>query len=121
MLILAFEIMRLTNLKVLSKLKKKSIGNVKLIKAIDQLIDDLEKNEFASFEELKKIRNDADKVHADGFCFFDIHIHRTMIMLEFDEEECTVVWAGTHDEYESTFKNNKSTIEKWLKDRGYLE
>lgn len=43
-------------------------------------------------------------------------------MIEFDDEgEATIVWAGTHDEYEKTFKNNKSTIRKWLVDRNYIE
>lgn len=111
--------MRLTNLKILTKLKKKNIGNVKLTKAIDELIYDFEKNSFKTFAELKRIRNDADKVHADGFYFFDIYVHRTMIMIEFDDEEGAIVWAGTHGEYESTFKNNKNTIDKWLRDKGY--
>lgn len=104
--------MRLTNQRLLIKLKKKNIGNVKLTNAIDELIDDLENNLFKTLAELKAIRNDADKVHADGFCFFDINVHRTMIMIEFDDDEATIVWVGTHDEYENTFKNNKSTIEK---------
>jgi hypothetical protein len=61
-------------------------------------------------------------VHVDGFYFFDIHIHRTLILVEIDEEgEATIVWAGTHQEYETTFKNNKSTIEKWLRKNGYIE
>lgn len=43
-------------------------------------------------------------------------------MIEFDDDgEATIVWAGTHKEYETTFKNNKSTIEKWLRKNGYLE
>jgi hypothetical protein len=42
-------------------------------------------------------------------------------MIEMDAEgEATVVWAGTHREYEETFKNNKDTIEKWLRKRGYI-
>jgi hypothetical protein len=32
----------------------------------------------------------------------------------------TVTWAGSHDEYELTFKNNKNTIEKWLRRNGYI-
>jgi mRNA interferase HigB len=113
--------MRLTNLKILTKLKKKNIGNAKLIKSVDELIDALEKNSFKNFEALKRTRKDADKVYADSFCFFDINIHRTMILLEFDDDEASIIWAGTHDEYESTFKNNKSTIEKWLRAQGYIE
>lgn len=59
-------------------------------------------------------------MHSDGFCFFDINVHRTMILLEFEDGECTVIWAGTHDEYESIFKNNKAAIEKWLRNNGFI-
>lgn len=37
-----------------------------------------------------------------------------MILVVFEENEATVVWTGSHDEYNVTFKANKSTIEKWL-------
>ena len=45
-----------------------------------------------------------------------------MILIEFEEEsgEATIQWCGSHDEYEITFKNNKNTIEKWLKDKGLI-
>ncbi len=88
---------------------------------IDNLISDLE-----SFNpndtHIKDIRNDADCVHSDGFYFFNTHIHRTLILIEFDDDgEATIIWAGTHDEYEQTFKNNKKTIERWLRNKGYIE
>lgn len=44
-----------------------------------------------------------------------------MILLEFSEDgEATVVWIGNHQDYERTFKNNKKTIEKWLKSKDYI-
>jgi mRNA interferase HigB len=114
--------MRLTGKKVLTKLKRKNMGNVKLRKAIDDLIDELEKSEFTSFESLKAVRKDADKVHNDGFYFFDIDVHRSMILIEFgDGGEATAVWAGTHNEYETTFKNNKMVVEKWLRNHGWIK
>ncbi|MDR7212567.1 hypothetical protein [Flavobacterium piscis] len=43
-------------------------------------------------------------------------------MIEFyDDGEATIVWAGTHQEYEATFKNNKLTIEKWLRKNSYIK
>ena len=67
------------------------------------------------------VRPDADCVHSDGFYFLDIHIHRTLVLIEFEENgEINIVWCGTHDEYETTFKNNKSTIRKWLKEREWI-
>jgi len=113
--------MRIIGQKILFKIKKKNIGNSKLCEEIDLLISDLEKFKPGD-SSLAELRKDADKVHADGFFFFDIQSHRTLILIEFDEDgEATIIWAGTHQEYETIFKNNKSTIEKWLRKNGYIE
>ncbi len=113
--------MRIVGKKIILKLKKKNIGNKKLCTEIDRLVVDLEN--FNPRESIiTEIKNDAERVHSDGFYFFDINIHRTLILIEFDDEgEATIVWAGTHQEYESIFKSNKSTIEKWLRNKGYIE
>jgi mRNA interferase HigB len=50
-----------------------------LTKAIDQLIKDIDENNWKNQTELNKTRNDADIVHSDGFYFFNINVHRTMI------------------------------------------
>lgn len=112
--------MRIVGKKIILKLKKKNIGNIKLCSEIDRLVADLER--FNPKEsKITDIRSDADKVHGEGFYFFDINIHRTLILIEFDDEgEATIVWAGSHQEYDSTFKHNKSTIEKWLRSKGYI-
>lgn len=112
--------MRLTNKKILVKLKRKNRGNAPLAKAIDKLINDIDDNNWKDQNELNKTRVDADNVHSDGFYFFNINIHRTMILIEFEDNEATVVWAGTHQEYEATFKNNKNTIKKWLKSNDWI-
>ncbi|MDP5199710.1 type II toxin-antitoxin system HigB family toxin [Flavobacterium sp. DG2-3] len=113
--------MRIIGKKTILKIKKKNIGNKKLCDEIDKLIADLEKFNPEK-DNLSEIRNDADCVHNEGFYFFNINIHRTLILIEFDDDgEATIVWAGTHQEYESTFKNNKTTIEKWLRKNSYIE
>jgi mRNA interferase HigB len=113
--------MRLIGKNKLEKLRRKNIGNTKLCKEIDKLITDIEENEWADKKELKTTRTDADCVHNDGFYFFDINIHRTLVLIEFDDEgEATVVWTGTHQEYDSVFKGNKKTIKKWLKSNEYI-
>ena len=112
--------MRLTNKKALEKLKRKSKGNTPLANAIDKLIEDIEKNDWKNQPELNKSRSDADCVHSDGFYFFNIAVHRTMILIEFDEGEASVVWLGNHKEYEKIFKNNKNTIKKWLKSNNWI-
>lgn len=112
--------MRIIGKKTILKLKKKNIGNRKLCNEIDKLITDLE--DFNSNKkQINEIRVDADCVHNDGFYFFNIHIHRILILIEFDNDgEATIIWAGNHQEYEDTFKNNKTTIEKWLRKNGFV-
>jgi mRNA-degrading endonuclease HigB of HigAB toxin-antitoxin module len=96
-------------------------GNTLLIQAIDQLVDDLENKDCSNQQQLKNIRPDADLVHNDGFYIFNIQVHRVMILIEFEYDgEATIVWCGSHDEYETTFKNNKSTIKKWLNNQGLI-
>ena len=114
--------MELLNKKKLVKLQKKNKGNKKLVDAIKQLISDIEGEDIDGYEKLQEVRQDADKVHNDGLYFFDIHVHRTLILIEMDEDlsEATVVWVGNHDEYERTFKNNKSTIHKWLRNNDWI-
>lgn len=105
----------------LLKLKKKSKGNIKLTKAIDKLIKDITGSDWNSKIELQKDRKDADLVHNDGFFFLDINIHRTMILIIFDDNEAHIIWTGTHDEYERIFKNNKTVIETWLRNKGLIK
>lgn len=113
--------MRLIGKSRLVKIKKKNKGNKKLCDEIDSLILDLEKFD-PSKDILKIARPDADCVHNDGFYFFDINIHRTLILIELDDEgEASIVWVGTHQEYDTIFKNNKSTIEKWLRKNNFIE
>lgn len=105
--------MEIVGKKILEKIKRKNKGNIPLIASIDSLIKTLVENEFTNQSDILKIRPDADCVHSDGFYFFDINIHRTLLLIEFEEnEEATIVWAGSHDEYEKTFRNNKNTIKK---------
>ena len=113
--------MKVYGIRILLKHKKKNKGNKRLGIEIDKLISDLERyspSEKSFFD----IRKDADLVHANGFYFFNIEIHRTLILIVFEKKyEATVLWVGSHDEYERTFRNNKSTIEKWLRNNNYFE
>lgn len=113
--------MRVLGKKKIVKIKNKNLGNKKLCIEIDKLIDDLER--FNPKEQsLKNIRGDSDCVHSEGFYFFNINVHRTLIMIEFDDDgEATIIWAGTHQEYDTIFKNNKKTIEKWLRNNNYID
>jgi hypothetical protein len=114
--------LNITNKWILQKLRKKNIGNVKLRKAIDTLLDDLEIMNVATPNELIAKRPDADCVYEGSYYFFNINIHRTMILIEFEpDNEATILWAGSHDEYELTFKNNRNVIKKWLIDNRLIK
>lgn len=103
------------------KLKAKNKGNKALANEIDNLISAIQNNNWNNEIDVKASRSDADCVHNDGFYFFDIEIHRTMILLEFGvDKEATIIWTGSHSDYERIFKNNKATIAKWLKSRKYI-
>ncbi len=113
--------MRLIGKKQLEKLKRKNKGNTSLVFEINNLIKDIEENSLRNQTELKAIRKDADCVHSDGFYFFNISIHRTLILIEFEEYgDASIVWVGNHQEYEKIFKNNKSAIKKWLKSNNWI-
>lgn len=112
--------MKLIGQRKLRKHQKKNLGNKVLSKAIDKLIADIENNEIKSKEDLLKIRPDADKVYSNEFFFFNLSNHRTIILIEFHNNESTILWCGNHDSYESIFKNNKNTIRKWLKSKEYI-
>lgn len=113
--------MNLVNRSLLERLKRKNRGNTKLIEAIDKLIGDILINNWNSPMDLKETRSDADCVHSDGFFFFNLNVHRTMILIEFDENKrARVIWTGSHQDYDKTFKNNRNTIKKWLKDKGWI-
>ncbi len=113
--------MRLTQKSNLLKVKQKNKGNMKLCKAIDELISLIEDKSWKSKEDILRDRPDADQVHSDGFYFFDISIHRTLMLLELsDDGEATIIWAGTHDDYERIFKNSKGIIKKYLSERGWI-
>lgn len=112
--------MRLIGKDKILKHQKKNMGNLRLYNEINALIHQLESFNPAT-QRIHDIRPDADCVHADGFYFFDIQTHRTFVMLEFDEAgEATIIWVGSHADYERTFKNNKVTIEKWLRSKQYI-
>jgi hypothetical protein len=112
--------MKIGDKDVLIKLMSKNRSNKQLLQAINQLITDFEQNPITSTERLLELRKDADKVHAKGFYFFNLHTHRALIFIEFLQERARIAWVGNHQEYVSLFKNNKNTIEKWLRNKQWI-
>jgi mRNA interferase HigB len=113
--------LKIINKHILGKLIRKNRGNSKLEKDVQQLISDIEDNNWKNPLDLTENRPDTDCVYGGEFYFFNINIHRTLIMIEFEENgEATIVWAGSHDDYELTFKNNRNVIKKWLRDNNWI-
>ncbi len=118
---LKFDRVNLVNRSLFERFKRKNRGNVNLNKTIDKLIEDIHTNNWDSQLELKQTRPDADCVHSDGFYFFNLNVHRVMVLIEFDENKRSrVVWLGSHREYIHIFKNNRNTIKKWLAENGWI-
>ncbi|HDH31211.1 MAG TPA: type II toxin-antitoxin system HigB family toxin [Candidatus Wolfebacteria bacterium] len=113
--------MKLIRKDKLLKLKRKNQGNLKLAKAIDKLIVDIESANWKNKLELIESRPDADRVHSEDFFFFDINVHRTLTLVVFTEQYAEVLWVGNHDEYDSTFQGNKKTIKVWLRNHGKIK
>jgi len=113
--------LKIINKHILGKLVRKNRGNSKLAKAVQELISDIEDSDWKNPQDLTENRTDADCVYGGEFYFFNINIHRTLIMIEFEENgEATIVWAGSHDDYELTFRNNRNVIKKWLRDNNWI-
>ena len=105
----------------MGKLIRKNRGNSKLVRSVQQLIVDIEESNWETPLDLTEKRPDADCVYGGEFYFFNINIHRTLILIEFEDNgEVTIVWAGNHDDYELVFKNNRNVIRKWLKDNNWI-
>jgi len=113
--------LNIINKHILGRLIRKNRGNSKLIKSVQKLVDEIETSNWKNPHELLENRPDADCVYGGEFYFFNINIHRTLIMIEFEVNgEATIVWAGNHDDYELTFKNNRNVIKKWLKANSWI-
>lgn len=83
--------MEIVGKKILEKLKRKNKRNISLIASINILIRTLEEHKFTNQSDVLKIRPDADCVHSDGFYFFNINIHRTLLLIEFDENGAATI------------------------------
>lgn len=113
--------LKIINKHILGRLIRKNRGNAKLIKSVEKLINDIEKNNWQNPQDLIETIPTADCVYGGAFYFFNINIHRTLILIEFEENgDATIVWAGNHDDYELTFKNNRNVIKKWLRDNSWI-
>ena len=113
--------MELFGKSILKRYQKKNRGNKPLETGIKELNRVWQEAKWENYAEAKKQRKDCDRVHMEGFFFFDpTKSHRILVGMFFDVQEINVLWIGDHDEYDSIF-NNKGAIAKWLKKKGHVE
>lgn len=110
----------LLNENKLKKLIKKNKGDIKLRKEVEELICVIRNANWQNKNDIIIDCPDADCVHSAGFYFFDVADYRSMILIAFYNDEAEIVWADNHDKYLLLFKNNKSSIERWLRKNGLI-
>ena len=106
--------MELIDLKILNKHLSKNKGNLRLRRDVDKLKILLRDNNFNSYQELKKVRKDADNVHEEVAFFFNIHSHRILVQIDFEHYKAIILWVRNHNRYDRFFSGGKRAIKKLL-------
>jgi len=106
--------MKLLNLKIVKKHLNKNRGNYPLQISYKNLIEEFSTANCLTHLEFKKIRPDADNVYEYRCFFLDLTSHRTLVQVDYIENLVKFMWIGTHDNYVSTFRGNKKTIERYI-------
>jgi mRNA-degrading endonuclease HigB of HigAB toxin-antitoxin module len=101
--------------KVVFKYTKKDKN---LLNEFNKCITAIEKSVWKNGQDVKNTFNDVDHI-GENIYIFNIKSSRSLLLIYFDENEIEIVWAGSHNNYEKLFKNNKSAILKYLKAKGY--
>ena len=112
--------MKIAYRRILEKYLRKKRGNKKLKLEVSRLVETIQTSNWSTPEDVRLSRPDADKVHPKGFYFFNISTERTMILIELEQDQASIIWCGSHKDYETTFKNNKNTIRKWLQSKNWI-
>lgn len=101
--------------KVVFKYTKKDRN---LLNEFNKFITAIETAVWKNGQDVKDSFKDADHI-GENIYIFNIKSSRSLLLIYFDDNEIEIVWAGSHNDYERLFKNNKSTILKYLKKKGY--
>lgn len=90
-----------------------------LQKVINDFVEKVEKANWKNDADLKVTFPDADRIFKNVYVFDLTGSDRTLTLVYLVNEQVQIVWAGNHQEYERELKNNKDTIRKFLKQKGY--
>jgi len=100
-------------------LDKHAKNNTVLQKVIDEFVEKVEKAAWRNDADLKITFPDADRIFKNVYVFDLTGSDRTLTLVYFTNGQVQIVWAGNHQEYERELKNDKDTIRKFLKQKGY--
>ncbi|MBC5994025.1 type II toxin-antitoxin system HigB family toxin [Pontibacter cellulosilyticus] len=101
-----------------NKITKYVKNKHELAREFNAFVSKIKSSEWKSASDVKETFPDSDHIVGDVY-IFNISSSRSMAMVYFKEQEVEIVWAGNHDDYETTFRNNTSTIKKFLKKKGF--
>jgi mRNA interferase HigB len=93
-------------------------GDATLEKAFNDFLAAVTAANWQNDADVKNTFHRADRI-LGGFYVFDIGSNHNLSLVLFNKGQFEIIWAGNHDDYEATFKNNKDTIKKFLKKKGY--
>ncbi len=100
-------------------LDKYAKNSTVLQQVINEFVGKVEKANWKNDADLKATFPDADRVFKNVYVFDLTGSDRTLTLVYFANGQVQIVWAGDHQAYERTLKNNKDTIRKFLKQKGY--
>lgn len=97
-------------------LDKHARNNPVLQKVLNEFV---EKASWKNGTDLKVTFPEADRIFKNVYVFNLTGSDRTLALVYFVGGQVQIAWAGNHQAYERELKNNKDTIRKFLKQKGY--
>jgi mRNA interferase HigB len=108
--------MIVSRVQILLKFAKK---NMTLLGAVNEFVNAVQGATWNNDQDVKATFPNADRIFNNVYVFNITGADRSLALVFFKDGEVEIVWAGNHDEYDATLKNNKDTIRKFLRKKGY--
>jgi mRNA-degrading endonuclease HigB of HigAB toxin-antitoxin module len=86
---------------------------------VDEFIQKVLAADWKNDADVRAAFPDADRIFGGVYVFNLTRSDRTLTMVYFKAGEVDIVWVGDHQAYDRELKNNRDTIKKVLKKKGY--
>jgi mRNA-degrading endonuclease HigB of HigAB toxin-antitoxin module len=93
-------------------------NNHSLLGLLNDFITTIEAVEWKNDEDVKNTFSNADRIFKNIYVF-NITSNRVLALVYFKEGELDIAWVGDHNDYTRDLNNNKDTIRKLLKRKGF--